>query len=87
MTKSKKIEEGKICNTYVYRDEKWLNIYLENRKRKISNIRSNNIQSRTLLSSRLRKIYNTQNYNFACGSVWVWNLVSDMKGGAQTEGV
>jgi hypothetical protein len=22
-----------------------------------------------------------QNYNFACGSVWVWNLVSDIKGG------
>jgi hypothetical protein len=21
-----------------------------------------------------------QNYNFACGSVWVWNLVSDIKG-------
>jgi hypothetical protein len=25
--------------------------------------------------------YNIQNYNFACGSVWVWNLVSDIKGG------
>jgi hypothetical protein len=24
---------------------------------------------------------NTQNYNFACGSVWVLNLVSDIKGG------
>jgi hypothetical protein len=22
-----------------------------------------------------------QNYNFACDSVWVWNLVSDIKGG------
>jgi hypothetical protein len=22
---------------------------------------------------------------FACGSVWVWNLVSDIKGGTQTE--
>jgi hypothetical protein len=21
------------------------------------------------------------NYNFACGSVWVWNLVSDIRGG------
>jgi hypothetical protein len=26
-------------------------------------------------------------YDFACGSVWVWNLVSDIKGGTQTEGV
>jgi hypothetical protein len=22
-----------------------------------------------------------QNYHFACGSVWVWNFVSDVKGG------
>jgi hypothetical protein len=28
-----------------------------------------------------------QNYRFASGSVWVWNLVSDLKGGTQTEGV
>jgi hypothetical protein len=28
-----------------------------------------------------------QKYNFACGSVWVWNLVADIKGGTQTEGV
>jgi hypothetical protein len=28
-----------------------------------------------------------QNYNFACGSIWVCNLVSDIKGGTQTEGV
>jgi hypothetical protein len=28
-----------------------------------------------------------QNYNFACGSVWVWNLVSDSKGGTMTAGV
>jgi hypothetical protein len=28
-----------------------------------------------------------QDCNFACGSVWVWNLVSDIKGGTQTEGV
>jgi hypothetical protein len=27
-----------------------------------------------------------QKYNFACGSVWVWNFVSDCKGGTQTEG-
>jgi hypothetical protein len=27
------------------------------------------------------KNYNIKNYNFACGSVWLWNLVSDvMKG-------
>jgi hypothetical protein len=25
--------------------------------------------------------------NFGCGSVWVRNLVSNIKGGAQTEGV
>jgi hypothetical protein len=28
-----------------------------------------------------------QNYSFACGAVWVWNLVSEIKGGTQTEGV
>jgi hypothetical protein len=28
-----------------------------------------------------------QDYNFACCSVWVSNLVSDIKGGTQTEGV
>jgi hypothetical protein len=28
-----------------------------------------------------------ENFNFACGSVWVWNLVSDIKGGTQTGGV
>jgi hypothetical protein len=28
-----------------------------------------------------------QNYNFACGSVWMSNLNSDIKGGTQTEGV
>jgi hypothetical protein len=25
--------------------------------------------------------WNIQDYDFACGSVWVWNLVSDTKGG------
>jgi hypothetical protein len=28
-----------------------------------------------------------QDYNFACGFVWVRNLISDTKGGTQTEGV
>jgi hypothetical protein len=28
-----------------------------------------------------KRKYNTQNYNFACGSVWVRNLVSAIKGG------
>jgi hypothetical protein len=27
-----------------------------------------------------------QKYNFACGSVWVWDLATDIKGGTQTEG-
>jgi hypothetical protein len=27
------------------------------------------------------------NYNVACGSIWVWNLVSNIKGGTQTESV
>jgi hypothetical protein len=27
-----------------------------------------------------------QNYNFICGSVWVWNLVSDIKRGILTLG-
>jgi hypothetical protein len=30
---------------------------------------------------------NIQYYNFACGSVWVRNLDSDIKEGTQTEGV
>jgi hypothetical protein len=30
---------------------------------------------------------NIQDCNFACGSEWVWNLVSDVKGGTQTGGV
>jgi hypothetical protein len=33
------------------------------------------------------KNQNIQNYNFACVSVWVQNLVSDIKGGTETEGV
>jgi len=28
-----------------------------------------------------------QNYNFARGFVWVWNLVADIEGGTQAEGV
>jgi hypothetical protein len=34
-----------------------------------------------------RKNYNIEEYSFACGSVWVKNLVSDIKGGTQTEDV
>jgi hypothetical protein len=32
------------------------------------------------------KSCNIQDYNFACVSVWVLNLVSDIKGGTLTEG-
>jgi hypothetical protein len=28
----------------------------------------------------LRKDLNTQNYNFACGFVWVWILIPDLEG-------
>ena len=28
-----------------------------------------------------------QNYNFACCFVWVWNLVVDIVGGKEAEGV
>jgi hypothetical protein len=28
-----------------------------------------------------------QNYNFVCGFVWVWNLVSDIKWGTWTKNV
>jgi hypothetical protein len=39
------------------------------------------IQSSRLLSKNIKiRIYKTT-YNFAYGSVWVWNLVSDIKGG------
>jgi hypothetical protein len=30
--------------------------------------------------SNLMNMYG-EDYNFVCGSVWVWNLVSDIKGG------
>jgi hypothetical protein len=30
---------------------------------------------------------NLQKYNFACGSVWVRNFISDIKGGTKTEDV
>jgi hypothetical protein len=42
------------------------------------------IQSRTFVFSSAvytRKTQNIQHYNFACGFVWVWNLVSNIKGG------
>jgi hypothetical protein len=47
----------------------------------------------TQLAFHLTQIFITvfyldiQDDNFACGSVWVRNLVSDIKGGTQTEGV
>ena len=28
-----------------------------------------------------------KNYNFACGFVWVWNLVVDFAGGKEAEGI
>ena len=28
-----------------------------------------------------------QNYNFACCFVWLWNLVADIAGGKEAEGV
>jgi hypothetical protein len=46
------------------------------------------IRSRTFVySSSVRKNYTAQNYNFACGFVWVRNLVAAIKGGTETEGV
>jgi hypothetical protein len=40
-----------------------------------------NLLSSRLLSKDVKiRIYKTT-YNFACGSVWVWNLVSYIKGG------
>jgi hypothetical protein len=33
----------------------------------------------------LAKIENIQDYNFACGSVWVQNLVSDINGETKIE--
>jgi hypothetical protein len=37
-----------------------------------------NLSSRLL--PRKRKSYNNQDYSFGCGSVCVWNLVSNIKG-------
>jgi hypothetical protein len=34
-----------------------------------------------LSAIKKHKNLNIQGYNFACGSVGVWNLVSDIKGG------
>jgi hypothetical protein len=34
-----------------------------------------------------RKDQDIWNYNFARGFVWVWNLVADIEGGTQAEGV
>jgi len=31
--------------------------------------------------------WDTQNYNFACCVVWVWNLVTHIEGGTWAEGV
>jgi hypothetical protein len=48
------------------------------------------IQSRTfclLICCLKTKNYHRQKYNFGRGSVWVWNLFSNIKGGTQTEGV
>jgi hypothetical protein len=48
------------------------------------------IQSRTfclLICCLKNKNYNIQNYHFACSSVTVQNLVSDIKGGTETEDV
>jgi hypothetical protein len=48
------------------------------------------IESRTFVFSsavRKRDNQNIHDRNFACGSIWVWNLVSDIKGATQTEGV
>ena len=42
--------------------------------------------SSCLLSKNV-KIKNIQNYNFACCSVWMWNLVSDTEGRTYAEGV
>jgi hypothetical protein len=40
-----------------------------------------------LLSSRLLSKNLKGNYNFARDFIWVWNLVADIEGGTQTEGV
>jgi hypothetical protein len=49
------------------------------------------IQSRNfclIVFCLIHKDQNIQNYsyNFARGSVWVWNLISDIRGGTQTDG-
>jgi hypothetical protein len=41
-----------------------------------------NLVPSSVLSRSIKiKIYRTQNYNFACGVVWVWILVSHIEGG------
>jgi hypothetical protein len=43
----------------------------------------NSVQNLFFFSSAVykHKNQNIQHYNFVCGSVWVWNLVPDIKGG------
>jgi hypothetical protein len=38
------------------------------------------LSSRLLSKNKKFRIY-VKNYNFTCGSVWVWNFFSDIKGG------
>jgi len=45
-----------------------------------------NLLSSRFLSKNL-KINKYKNYNFACCSVWVWNLVADIEGGKEAEDV
>jgi hypothetical protein len=39
------------------------------------------------LVSKTQKLEYIQDYNLICGSVWPWNLVSDINAGVQTEGI
>ena len=41
----------------------------------------------SVLQVAIQKFKDIQNYNFACCFVWVWNLVTDIEGGKEAEGV
>jgi hypothetical protein len=44
------------------------------------------LNSRNACYHSVQNLYKTQNYNFACSFVGVWNLISDIKGRPHTVG-
>ena len=86
-TSIERVEEFKYLGTTIA-DQNSIQEEIKSRL-KLGNACYHSVQN--LLSSRLlsKKIkdQDIQNYNFARGFVWVWNLVADIEEGTQAEGV